>query len=228
MISEKPFEQTRYWIERHRSLKGDPRSVGNVGKSIEENLAGETLIKRHVSILARLLQPSCRTVLDLGCGYGRIAGEFLGQGFDYTGIDVSPDAVEQARRDNPEGRFLVRDLNEWEPTARFDAVCAFYVLVHFVDDVKWAAFLDRCLESVAAGGCFVFADEFPSERVTAGPHVVTRPLSDYAAPLARHGFEYDADLKAAFVGESGNRSSERFHFARQGRRGNRTKRRPQP
>lgn len=224
MISEKPFEQGKYWIERHKKLRGDPRSVGNVGKSIEENLAGESLFKRHVGIVARLLQPSCRTVLDLGCGYGRIASEFLGQGFEYSGIDVSPDAVERARRDNPEGTFLVRNLNEWEPTTRFDAVCAFYVLVHFVDERKWSVFLDHCLQSVRAGGYFVFADEFPDERVMAGSHVVARPLSDYEGPLSRHGFEYDTDLKAAFVGESRNGSSERFHFARQRRQGNRVKR----
>lgn len=213
-MSEKSFDQAGYWIERHRQLKGDPRSVGNMGKSIEDNLKGEQTLRRHVGLVARLLEPSCRSVLDLGCGYGRVANEFLERGFKYCGIDVSPDAVSQARLNYPQATFLVKDLNEWEPTDRFDMVCCFYVLVHFVDDEKWATFLDRALRSVSAHGYFVFADEFPDERAKAGSHVVARPLSDYAAFLSRHGFEFDDQMKANFMRESQSRVSEQFHFAR--------------
>lgn len=216
MSSEKPFDQADYWIERHKKLHGDPRSVGNIGKSIEENLKGEEILKRSVSVLAKLLKPSRHSVLDLGCGYGRTAKEFLQQGFEYTGIDVSPDAIKQAQQDNPEGTFLVMDLNKWEPTTCFDVVCAFYILVHFVDDDKWSTFLDRALRSVDVDGFFVFADEFPHERTTAGSHVVTRPLSDYSAHLSRRGFQFDTDLKATFVREYQSRASEQFHFARRG------------
>lgn len=214
MTAEKQFDQAGYWIERHRKLGGDPRSVGNLGKPIEENKRGEEAIRRQVGLVARLLQPTCRTVLDLGCGYGRVAKEFIQRGFEYSGIDVSPDAIKQARQENPGGTFIVMDLNEWEPTDRFDVVCAFYVLVHFVDDAMWSGFLDRALRSVDAHGYFVFADEFPSERSPAGSHVVARPLSEYAAHLSRHGFEYDDEVKAAFISESQSRGSDRFHFAR--------------
>jgi SAM-dependent methyltransferase len=216
MTSETPFDQAEYWIERHKRLQGDPRSVGNVGKSVEENLKGEELIKRNVSAVARLLKPSRRSVLDLGCGYGRVANEFLQQGFEYIGIDVSPDAIKQAQLDNPEGKFQVMDLNEWEPAAGYDVVCALYILVHFVDDDKWSAFLDGALRSVDDDGYFVFADEFPDERKTAGSHVVIRPLSEYTAHLSRHGFQLDTDLKAKFVSECQSRASEQFHFARRG------------
>ena len=32
------FDQETYWIKRHKRLSGDPRSVGNLGKSLEQNL----------------------------------------------------------------------------------------------------------------------------------------------------------------------------------------------
>ncbi|WMT92613.1 class I SAM-dependent methyltransferase [Pelagibacterium sp. H642] len=214
MTQDTPFDQAKYWIERHKRLEGDPRSVGNIGKPLEENRRGEEAFKAQVSLLAKLLRPSFRTVLDLGCGYGRIAHEFLSQGYQYNGIDVSPDAVKQARQNNPTGTFQVMDLNAWQPDGQFDLVCTFYVLVHFVDDAKWSKFLERALSSVGPKGYFIFADEFPSERSAAGSHVVARPLSDYTAPLAQHGFEYDVTLKTAFVTESQSRGSERFYFAR--------------
>lgn len=212
--SDKPFNQAEYWIDRHRKLQGDPRSVGNLGKSVEDNIRGEDIFKRHVGHVARLLAPICSSVLDLGCGYGRAANELLGRGFDYCGIDVSPDAIREAQKNNPKGTFLRMDLNEWEPEEKFDVVCAFYILVHFVDDEKWSLFLDKALRSVNSHGYFVFADEFPTERTLAGPHVVARPLSHYATHLSRHGFAYDTELKAAFVGASQSRVSQQFHFAR--------------
>lgn len=214
MTSEGPFDQAGYWIDRHKRLHGDPRSVGNAGKSLEDNLKGEARIKRDVGILARLLEPTCTSVLDLGCGYGRIANEFLERGFRYSGMDVSPEAISEARRTNPDGTFEIMDLNNWQPTTHFDVVCVFYVLVHFVDDEKWSAFLDRALRSVGAHGYFIFADEFPPERSPAGSHVVARPLSDYAAYLSRHGFAYDDNLRTAFLRESQSSNSGQFQFAR--------------
>lgn len=214
MEAEKPFEQGEYWIERHRKLKGDPRSVGNCGRSVEENTEGENAFKRYVGVAAELLRPSCRSVLDLGCGYGRVASEFIERGFHYTGIDVSPDAIEQGRRDNPEGNFLVMDLNDWEVTGKFDAVCVFYVFVHFVDDSKWSTFFDRALSSVASNGYLVFADQFPAERNTAGAHVVARPLSSYTPRLLEQGFQYDSEMKAAFVEVTKTKAAEQFQFAR--------------
>jgi SAM-dependent methyltransferase len=152
-------------------------------------------------------------VVDLGCGYGRVAGEFLQRGFDYTGIDVSPDAIEQARREHPEGDFFVMDLNDWSGARTFDVVCVFYVFVHFVDDSNWSSFLNHALSSVASNGYFVFADQFTSERTAAGAHVVSRPLSSYTPRLLELGFDYDAEMKAAFVERAGTKVAEQFHFA---------------
>ena len=35
------FDQSKYWIERHDAYRGDPRSVGNMAASVEENARGE-------------------------------------------------------------------------------------------------------------------------------------------------------------------------------------------
>jgi len=51
---------------------------------------------------------SSTKVLDLGCGDGILYSLFFeNNGFDYTGIDISPDMIQQAKEKNPKGNFIV-------------------------------------------------------------------------------------------------------------------------
>lgn len=53
--------------------------------------------------------PSEGRALDVGCGAGYIAGAASALGFEATGIDLSPAAIELARRLHPSLRFEVMD-----------------------------------------------------------------------------------------------------------------------
>lgn len=73
-----------------------------------------------------------RRVLDLGCGQGRNAVWLAGQGHRVTGIDLSPVAVEQARRlaadHEVEVLFEVANVVEdWTPPGAFDLVVLSYL-----------------------------------------------------------------------------------------------------
>jgi SAM-dependent methyltransferase len=74
---------------------------------------------------SRFIAP-CEAV-DLGCGLGHYATWLASKGFRVTGIDISPTAIEQARRQaSAEGascRFVVADLRQ--PVAAFDAAFDF-------------------------------------------------------------------------------------------------------
>src|SRR3954451_8736126 len=45
-------------------------------------------------------------VVDLGCGTGILAGRVAAAGYEGLGLDVSPEAVDLARRRVPSGRFV--------------------------------------------------------------------------------------------------------------------------
>jgi tetratricopeptide (TPR) repeat protein len=70
--------------------------------------------------------PKGARILDVGCGLGALYGrlpDLIGEGFEYTGYDLSPAMVEEARRRHPGGRFEVRDILVDPPPARsFDYV----------------------------------------------------------------------------------------------------------
>src|SRR5579884_120664 len=55
---------------------------------------------REVELIWKILelQPGME-VLDLACGYGRIANALAAHGCHVTGIDISPVYIEQARRE---------------------------------------------------------------------------------------------------------------------------------
>jgi trans-aconitate methyltransferase len=72
------------------------------------------------------------TVLDVGCGFGRI-GEIvmrLRPRATYRGIDVSPEQLAAARRRIPSGIFTLGDARTLDPGRRYDLVIASEILMH--------------------------------------------------------------------------------------------------
>lgn len=66
-----------------------------------------------------------RDVLDVACGFGRIAGQLHERGYRVTGIDLSASQVRLAQQRNPGPTYLQRDMRE-PPTGPFDAVLNVY------------------------------------------------------------------------------------------------------
>ncbi|MDK4704338.1 class I SAM-dependent methyltransferase [Rhizobium sp. CNPSo 4062] len=207
------FDQAGYWIKRHEDLKNDPRSVGTLAASREKNEEGERELKIVVSQIAKSLAHSgAKSVLDLGCGYGRVTSCFLDSGFEYTGVDISPVAIEAAEKAHPSARFIKGNLSELDLQEKFDVVTVLYVFVHFVDDTLWRSFLSAAIARLKPGGTLVFADIFPGERTTTGQHVVSRPFADYIRSFKEEGIVIDERLREV-VKSSGISCSNHFYFA---------------
>jgi 2-polyprenyl-3-methyl-5-hydroxy-6-metoxy-1,4-benzoquinol methylase len=104
-------------------------------------------------------------VLDVGCGSGRIVNR-LAERFPksrFTGMDLSVDAIETARRDSSERglentTFVVRDLSDFDETAQpeaFDLVTTFDA-VH--DQAKPLRVLTGIHHSLARDGVYLMQD----------------------------------------------------------------------
>jgi len=95
-------------------------------------------------------------VLDVGCGNGTMAGEFLKRGCTVVGIDLSRAGIGVAKRLFPAGRFeiqaaddqLLGRLNE----APFDIVISTEVIEHLYDPNSYAR---GCFTAVKPGGRFI-------------------------------------------------------------------------
>lgn len=62
------------------------------------------------------------SVLDAGCGMGRVAIELSRRGFDVVGVDLDNDLLEFARRSEPSIRWVHADLARMHLDRLFDVV----------------------------------------------------------------------------------------------------------
>ncbi|MER5766190.1 class I SAM-dependent methyltransferase [Streptomyces sp. NPDC001985] len=72
--------------------------------------------------LVRSLTPTPGTVLDAGCGTGRVAIELARHGIDVTGVDIDDSMLTTARRLAPDLPWHRRDLVGLDLGRSFDAV----------------------------------------------------------------------------------------------------------
>jgi len=64
------------------------------------------------------------SVLDAGCGTGRVAGELVRRGFDVTGVDIDPAMLDRARLKAPDATWIEADLDGLDLGRAFDVVVA--------------------------------------------------------------------------------------------------------
>src|SRR6476619_5226561 len=80
------------------------------------------------------------SVLDAGCGTGRVARELARRGLDVVGTDLDPDMIGLARAKAPALTWVHADLSELDLTTRFDAiVLAGNVIPYIARDRRRAA-----------------------------------------------------------------------------------------
>ena len=85
-----------------------------------------------------LLPSPPATVLEVGCGEGRVTRDLRRRGYDVTGLDVSPTLVEAARGSDPSGSYVVGDAAALPfGDASFDLVVSYNSLID-VDDMPAA------------------------------------------------------------------------------------------
>jgi SAM-dependent methyltransferase len=118
----------------------------------------DTLAARGVDVhgeasFVRSFHPA--TVLDAGCGTGRVAIELTRHGIDVVGVDVDPSMLAEARRLAPAIEWHEADLTELVLGRRFDVVVLAGNVVLFTRPGTEAALVAACARHVAPGGALV-------------------------------------------------------------------------
>ncbi|MEO6537301.1 MAG: class I SAM-dependent methyltransferase [Ferruginibacter sp.] len=68
-----------------------------------------------------LLKNNCNSVVEIGCGTGNLAGLFIKNKFDYTGLDISAEMLAIAKRNIPGGNFLQAGMQDFQLPHLVDA-----------------------------------------------------------------------------------------------------------
>jgi SAM-dependent methyltransferase len=138
---------------------------------------------RQAELIWRLLElHEGSHVLDLACGYGRIANRLAARGARVTGLDADAYFLERARAGGPDVEYRLGDMRElpWaEP--RFDGVVLWFTAFGYFDDATNASVL-RGIKRVLRGGGRLVLDinHMPRLLATLHPQQFFRRDSDVA------------------------------------------------
>jgi SAM-dependent methyltransferase len=130
------------------------------------------------------LEPRPASVLDAGCGTGRVAIELAHRGYEAVGVDVDVSMLAVARAKAPELEWHEHDLATLDLGRRFDAVVLAGNVLLFVAPGTEAGVLARCAAHVASQGRLVAGfslrpgaydlARYDEHCAAAGLHVVER------------------------------------------------------
>lgn len=100
-------------------------------------------------------------LLDYGCGYGRIVGELIRDGYtNITGADVSPEMIKRATAEHPDAAFI--QLDDYKlpcPDEKFNAVLLIAVLTAIPNNSYQKSVIDELFRVLKPGG-FIFITDF--------------------------------------------------------------------
>ena len=141
---------TERWREGHSGTGPGPITPDGCAVQLYERVpVGEEpdIIERSV--------PAGATVLELGCGVGRVTHPLLRRGFTVTAVDESREMLERVHG----ARTVCAPIEALELGERFDVVLLGSFLVHAGSPQVREGILRTCREHVADGGCVLIQRE---------------------------------------------------------------------
>ena len=121
-----------------------------------------------------------RSVLDAGCGTGRVAVELVRRGIDSIGVDSDQDMIAAARSKDAAITWMAINLAHLRLDRRFDVVVMAGNVIIFAKPVDRPAVIERCAAHVAPEGVLIAGFQLRSNGPT---------LADYDAWCAAAGLE---------------------------------------
>ncbi|HEX6044882.1 MAG TPA: methyltransferase domain-containing protein [Pyrinomonadaceae bacterium] len=103
-------------------------------------VSGEKLTDVFIALMQKL--DGVRSICDLGCGNGHIAGRLASLGYEVTGIDASRSGIDIAQRAYPNVNFIEAFIQNAIGSEQFDLVLSSDVIEHLYrpSDLLEAAF----------------------------------------------------------------------------------------
>ena len=170
-IVENPIDNTEYWNRYY------------------QNKVCSTLPSPFAQYVSTLVEPG-KTLVDLGCGNGRDAIYFAGQGLNVVGMDLSASAIEMLQAQNiPNARFVCGDFIS-DPTHTpgcYDYAYSRFT-IHAINPKQETMLLQAMYQALKPGGKF-----FIEVRS------VHDPIYGKGQPVERNAFFYDNHYRRFIV-----------------------------
>ena len=164
--------------EQHEKWAGDVR--------VAERAKYTSVLPKHLPVGAE--------VLELGCGSGIPTTKELAKEFRVTGVDISSKQIALAKQNIPHASFVHSDMTRLSfPNSSFDAVAAFYSIIHIPRDEK-AELLLRIASWLRPGGIMV---------ITMGAHPTEAYLNENFLGKPMYWSNFDSETNRQLVQDAG-------------------------
>ncbi len=170
------------------------------------------------SIVCHSIAKNNATLLDIGCGPGNITKYLLSTrpDFDIVGIDIAPNMVELAKKNNPTANFAIMDIRHIDKiTIKYDGIICGFCLP-YLSHTDSHKFISDCYNLLNDDGLLYisFVEGDPS---TSGFQVGSNGhrsyfyfynLNDFTSQLAKNNFD---DLRIMNVEYKRNATDIEIH-----------------
>lgn len=129
---------------------------------------GDERTRASIDLASRIAIESPSSVIDLGCGPGN-STRTLQQRWPcarVTGLDSSAQMIDSARREYPEGDWVLSAIEDWRPASAFDVVFSNAAIQWLPDH---GPLVERLFGSVSSGGALAF-------QIPSAEHALVRTL----------------------------------------------------
>jgi SAM-dependent methyltransferase len=193
-MTEMAKDPANYWEER-LTKQYDLGSVGFQSLGVEFNNA---MYRVRARIFRRALgwsglDPASSKILDVGSGTGFYVDLWEKSGASrIVATDVTQVAVDRLKERFPRADVYRVDIGgelDLPDRGPFDAVSAFDVLFHIVDDDRYARAINNISAVLRPGGLFFVSDNFLHGEAIRTPIQASRTLKDIERVVADAGFE---------------------------------------
>jgi 2-polyprenyl-3-methyl-5-hydroxy-6-metoxy-1,4-benzoquinol methylase len=108
-------------------------------------------------------------ILEIGCGPGNITKYLLSKrpNFDILGIDIAPNMIELAKRNNPTAQFKIMDCREiGELTTKYDGIVGGFCLPYLSDTDSSKLIVDSY--NLLNGGGYIYLSFVEGDPIKSG------------------------------------------------------------
>ena len=149
-------EQNR-WLQT-RSVSGDAYDATYERRAAAgENVHGEADFIESLGVAS---------VLDAGCGTGRVGRELAERGLDVVGVDIDAEMLATARRAAPDVSWRLADLADIRLERSFDAVVMAGNVMIFLAPGSESAVLENMARHLYDGGLLVAGFQIQAGRLS--------------------------------------------------------------
>ena len=141
----------------------DPRTLGWSGGVSRQLVRFDA----SLGILRRIPKP-IGSILDVGCGFGDLGlyTSRLGFPHQYTGVDINPDLLDVARKENPAGRFVLGDFHQEDlGLGNHDVCIAIGIFGARLEITDQVAYVYNSLERLFSMSRYGVSVDFMTDRV---------------------------------------------------------------